>query len=104
MARADLLGRTQFVELLEMIVSNKVDQRAGCSLAIDGKWGCGKSFILKMLEKKLKGCGYFVVHYNCWQNDYYEEPLEAILSVLVDALNGLKSSETIQEGKKKKTL
>lgn len=104
MAQADLLGRFEFVEMLEMIVSNKVDQRAGCSLAIDGKWGCGKSFILKMLEKKLKGCGYFVVHYNCWQNDYYEEPLEAILSVLVDALNGLKSSETIQEGKKKKTL
>lgn len=104
MSRTDLLGRTQFVNMLEMIVSNKIDQHAGCSLAIDGKWGCGKSFILKMLEKELKGRGYFVVHYNCWQNDYYEEPLEAILSVLVDALNGLQSSETIQEGKKKKTL
>ena len=104
MSRIDLLGRTQFVNMLEIIVSNKIDQHAGCSLAIDGKWGCGKSFILKMLEKKLKGRGYFVVHYNCWQNDYYEEPLEAILSVLVDALNGLQSSETIQEGKKKKTL
>lgn len=104
MSRTDLLGRTQFVNMLEVIVSNKIDQHAGCSLAIDGKWGCGKSFILKMLEKELKGRGYFVVHYNCWQNDYYEEPLEAILSVLVDALNGLQSSETIQEGKKKKTL
>ena len=104
MSRTDLLGRTQFVNMLEMIVSNKIDQHAGCSLAIDGKWGCGKSFILKMLEKELNGRGYFVVHYNCWQNDYYEEPLEAILSVLVDALNGLQSSETIQEGKKKKTL
>lgn len=104
MSRTDLLGRTQFVNMLEMIVSNKINQHEGCSLAIDGKWGCGKSFILKMLEKELKGRGYFVVHYNCWQNDYYEEPLEAILSVLVDALNGLKSSETIQEGKKKKTL
>ena len=104
MAQVDLLGRTQFVDMLEMIVSNKVNQLAGCSLAIDGKWGCGKSFIIKMLEERLKGRGYFVVHYNCWQNDYYEEPLEAILSVLVDALNGLQSSEAIQDGKKKKTL
>lgn len=104
MAKEDLLGRKNFVEMLERIIFNKINQKKGCSLAIDGKWGCGKSFILKMLEKKLKDRGYFVVHYNCWQNDFYDEPLVAILSVLVDELNDLQSVESFQEGEKKKTL
>lgn len=103
MAQEDLLNRIEFVSMLETIISSKVECLAGCSLAIDGKWGCGKSFILKMLEKELKGRGYFVVHYNCWQNDYYEEPLVAILSVLIDALNTFTASESIQEQKKDKT-
>lgn len=102
MAQEDLLGREEFVSMIETIISNKVENLAGCSLAIDGKWGCGKSFILKMLESNLRGRGYFVVHYNCWQNDYYEEPLVAILSVFVDALNSLKS-ESIQDEQKKRT-
>ena len=104
MVQKDLLNRSEFVSMLETIISSKVDNLAGCSLAIDGKWGCGKSFILKMLEKELKGRGYFVVHYNCWQNDFYDEPLVAILSVLVDELNSLQSTESFQEGEKKKTL
>lgn len=103
MAQKDLLNRSEFVSMLETIISGKVENFAGCSLAIDGKWGCGKSFILKLLESNLRGRGYFVVHYNCWQNDYYEEPLVAILSVLIDALNAFTASESIQEQKKEKT-
>lgn len=103
MAQKDLLNRLEFVSMLETIISSKVEKNAGCSMAIDGKWGCGKSFILKMLESNLRGRGYFVVHYNCWQNDYYEEPLVAILSVLIDALNAFTASESNQEQKKEKT-
>ena len=103
MVQEDLLGRAEFISMIEMAVSSKVENHAGCSLAIDGKWGCGKSFILKMLESNLRGRGYFVVHYNCWQNDYYEEPLVAILSVLIDALNAFTASESNQEQKKEKT-
>ena len=103
MAQEDLLNRMEFVSMLETIISSKVEKLAGCSLAIDGKWGCGKSFILKMLEANLRERGYFVVHYNCWQNDYYEEPLVAILSVLIDALNAFTASESNQEQKKEKT-
>lgn len=99
MEKADLLGRNDFIEMLEQIVLNKVDKLEGLSLAIDGKWGCGKSFIIRELEKKLIGQGCLVVHYNCWQNDYYDEPLVAILSVLVDSLNELQTPEAAKAEK-----
>lgn len=103
MAKEDLLGRGEFIEMLKNIIMGKVQGNSGCSLAIDGTWGCGKSFILKKLEADLRGLGYFVVHYNCWQNDYYEEPLVAVLSVLVDSLNSIKVSESNQDEEKRRT-
>lgn len=84
----DMLGRGSFVSLLDNIITQKNSAHEGFSFAIDGKWGCGKSWIIKELEKKLEPrC--FVVHYNCWENEYYEEPLVAILSVIIDKLNQL---------------
>ena len=83
----DRLGRGPFIELLSNIITQKTDAHEGFSFAIDGKWGCGKSWILKELEQKLESRNYFVIHYNCWENEYYEEPLVALLSVIVDKLN-----------------
>ena len=96
----DMLGREPFVSLLENIIVQKTNAHEGFSFAIDGKWGCGKSWIIKELEKKLEP-RYFVVHYNCWENEYYEEPLVAILSVIVDKLNQLQ--ETLPDDNKKST-
>ena len=85
----DMLGRGPFVSLLENIIVQKTKAHDGFSFAIDGKWGCGKSWILKELEQKLELKNYLVIHYNCWENEYYEEPLVAILSVIIDKLNQL---------------
>ena len=97
----DMLGREPFVSLLENIIIQKTNAHEGFSFAIDGKWGCGKSWIIKELEKKLEP-RYFVVHYNCWENEYYEEPLVAILSVIVDKLNQLQ--ETLPDDNKKSAV
>ena len=97
----DMLGREPFVSLLENIIVQKTNAHEGFSFAIDGKWGCGKSWIIKELEKKLEP-RYFVVHYNCWENEYYEEPLVAILSVIVDKLNQLQ--ETLPDDNKKSAV
>ena len=96
-----MLGRGPFVSLLENIIVQKTKAHDGFSFAIDGKWGCGKSWIIKELEKKLEP-RYFVVHYNCWENEYYEEPLVAILSVIVDKLNQLQ--ETLPDDNKKSAV
>lgn len=95
----DLLGREPFVTLLDNIITQKVSAHEGFSFAIDGKWGCGKSWILKELEQKLELKNYLVIHYNCWENEYYEEPLVAILSVIIDKLNQLQ--ENISDKNKK---
>ena len=50
----DLLGREPFVTLLDNIITQKISAHEGFSFAIDGKWGCGKSWIIKELEKKLE--------------------------------------------------
>lgn len=90
MNEQDLLNRDQFVSLLKDIVAQKSKSAPdGFSFAIDGKWGCGKSFILNMLEKQLREDGYLVLHYNSWKNNFYDEPLMAILSVLIDELERL---------------
>ena len=88
----DKLGRGPFIELLSNIIMQKTEVHEGFSFAIDGKWGCGKSRILKELEQKLEPRNYFVIHYNCWENEYYEEPLVGLLSVIVNKLNQLQSS------------
>ncbi|SMP55010.1 P-loop NTPase fold protein [Fibrobacter sp. UWB10] len=95
----DMLGREPFVTLLDNIITQKVSVHEGFSFAIDGKWGCGKSWILKELEQKLELKNYLVIHYNCWENEYYEEPLVAILSVIIDKLNQLQ--ENIPDKNKK---
>ena len=97
----DKLGREPFIELLSNIITQKTDAREGFSFAIDGKWGCGKSWILKELEQKLELQNYLVIHYNCWENEYYEEPLVALLSVIVDKLNQLQGSLTDKNKKEK---
>lgn len=99
MQKKDLLQRDEYIGLLESIVEGKIKQHEGFSLAIDGKWGCGKSFILEKLEKKLRNHNYLVLHYNCWENDFYEEPLVAIVHSMIDAINS-KPLESFPEPKR----
>lgn len=94
MDRIDILNRaafvTQLVELAETISKTK----GSPTLAIDGKWGCGKSFVLDMVEERLSSIQseetttdkYFVIRYNCWKYDYYEEPLVAIVAAISEAI------------------
>ena len=90
----DLLSRQAFVDKMvdvtEIIASNKKN----ICYALNGRWGVGKSFVLDMFEryakeKKSKETAlnkYFLFHYNCWEYDYYEEPLVAIVSSMLDEI------------------
>ena len=94
-SKEDVLDREAFVKQivdLAMVLSKK---RKNCCFAIEGEWGSGKSFVLENIQKCLQpeqseetgADRFFVVRYDCWKYDYYEEPIVAIISVLRDQID-----------------
>ena len=78
METIDILNRKKFIAQLIEITENISKNKKSTSFAIDGPWGCGKSFVLKEFQKQLEPVQssenymdkYFVVKYNCWEYDY----------------------------------
>lgn len=91
--KIDILNRRAFVERLASVIRQLADSGNGCTFAIDGLWGSGKSYVLDMLERELSllqhpdaaGDRYILFRYNCWQYDYYDEPAIAIIAAIRDA-------------------
>ena len=91
--QSDHLARQPFIDLLKKVIVNQTEKKHTYSLAIDGAWGCGKTWVLNELEKQLveeRNSSYLVFLYNTWENDFYEEPLVALLSVMIESLKVLK--------------
>ncbi len=87
----DILNRQEIVgQILDLLITLS-DAQSSCAFALNGKWGAGKTFLLSMLEPKLRdyqaGEKFMVFHYNCWQYDYYDEPLIAIVSAMLDNID-----------------
>lgn len=79
----DQLGRREAVETLTNIVSNV---EGPCILSIDAPWGAGKTTFLRMWEKYLRKCGFVVVSFNAWENDFLDEPFVALSSEIIEEL------------------
>lgn len=94
MQRIDVLNRDKFVDELFQVVENISDNKVSTCFALNGEWGSGKSFVLDMFEEKLTEIQsedtftekYFVIRYNSWKYDYYEEPLVAIVATMISAI------------------
>ena len=57
------------------------------TIALQGEWGSGKTFVMEMLEETFnKHSEYLIVKYDAWKNNFYSEPLIAILSCVIDAM------------------
>ncbi|MBR5471586.1 MAG: hypothetical protein IKU81_05690 [Oscillibacter sp.] len=91
----DLLNRQDFIEQLVDIAESLSANNGNACYAINGEWGVGKTYVLEAFEKKIRSYGkenttlskYLVFHYNCWQYDYYEEPLIAIVAAILDQID-----------------
>lgn len=96
----DLLSRQPFIDLLKSVVASKSARKEGYCIAIDGEWGSGKTWILDSLEQQLAADNenpYLIFRYNAWDNDFYAEPLNAVLSVVIQTLNKTVSQKSLGE-------
>ena len=86
MALQDKIGREEIVNKICGLVGALRKDKNIC-LAINGAWGSGKSFVLGLIEEKLsKKQEYIIIKYDAWENTFYSDPLIAILSCVLDAL------------------
>ena len=94
-APTDVLGRQEFVNQLISVAETLAANKKNACYSLNGEWGVGKTFVLKAFEEQLRQYGqpdttlskYLAFHYNCWQYDYYDEPLIAIVASLLDQID-----------------
>lgn len=87
----DLIGRTSFVSYINNLIKIANEEKFW-TFAIDGEWGSGKSYVLSMLERELyNNDGYFVVKYDAWKNNFYKDPLIAIIYNILDEIEKKKN-------------
>lgn len=90
--RVDLLDRQSFIDQLQGIVDVLAKNKKNMCYSINGQWGIGKSYVLDMFEEQAQRIGqegtvldkYIIFRYNCWEYDYYEEPLVAIVATIIE--------------------
>lgn len=94
----DLIGRQKFVDKIKKLVEISSLNKSW-SIAINGSWGSGKTFVMNMLEKDLKeDSENIVIYYDAWSNDFYEDPLIAILYNILDVFNKFGIKQVIKDG------
>ncbi len=83
------LGRKENASVLTEIIESYAD---GFVLALNNKWGTGKTTFVKMWEQHLKNGGFKTMYFNAWENDFEMEPLVAMLGELKKLLGNTKSN------------
>ena len=78
----DKLGYAKYAIALKGMVDIYKD--TGCVIAVNGKWGTGKTTFMQMWQASLPKKDYSTIYYNAWETDYFTDPLTAILGELKD--------------------
>lgn len=76
----DKLGYQKYAPILAGMVNMFKD--SGCVLAVNGKWGTGKTTFLQMWSTALSSNLFKTIYFNAWETDYFTDPLVAILGEL----------------------
>ena len=79
----DLLGLKPFAETISNIVVSTKDPFV---FSINSPYGTGKTFFLRRLHCLLEQKGCLCVSYNAWESDFYDNPLIALISELINNL------------------
>lgn len=83
------LDRRKFADILTNIICTYAD---GFVLAVNNKWGAGKTTFIKMWSQDLKNKGFSTLYYNAWENDFEKDVLIALIAELKELQNGAEES------------
>lgn len=77
----DLLKRRPYAEILTNVLSIYTH---GAVIALNGKWGTGKTTFVKKWQKMLEQeqYGFTTIYFNAWQSDYVDDPLIPLIANL----------------------
>jgi len=78
------LDRQKYSKVLTGIIEAYSE---GFVLAINNKWGTGKTTFIRMWEQDLKNKGFQTVYFNAWENDFENNPLVALMGELKTLTN-----------------
>lgn len=73
------LERQKYSSVLTNIINS---YPYGFVLALNNKWGTGKTTFVKMWEQELKNDDFQTLYFNAWENDFENNPLTALMGEL----------------------
>src|SRR5690606_3684965 len=73
------LDRQKYANILTNIIKS---YPAGFVLALNNKWGTGKTTFVKMWQKDLENQNFKTLYFNAWENDFENDPLTALMGEL----------------------
>lgn len=73
------LDREKYAEVLKAIITT---YQKGFVLAINGKWGTGKTTFVEMWKAYLELDEFHTLYFNVWENDFISDPLVGLLGEL----------------------
>ncbi|MEE1900032.1 P-loop NTPase fold protein [Flavobacterium rakeshii] len=89
------LNREQYADILTTVIKS---YKEGFVMAINNKWGEGKTTFVKMWKQKLKNDGFETLYFNAWENDFEDNALTAIIGELKSLSDkGNKAKEDFKE-------
>ena len=80
--RDDALQRQGIASELDSLVAQLAGGAESASIALDGGYGTGKTFILQRWVQEMQGSGQVAVYYNAWENDCDDDPLVSLIETL----------------------
>lgn len=94
------LNREPYANVLTDIIRTNSD---GLVLAIDNKWGAGKTTFISMWKQKLENEDFQTLYFNAWENDFENNPFVALtaeLKALLKNENSKAFKEILKKGSK----
>ena len=77
----DKLERQKIANRLTTVIE---DQHAPFVISLDGRWGTGKTFLLKRWQQALVNDRNQAIYFNAWEDDFCDDPLLAIIGQLTE--------------------